>query len=62
MFPCSQNGGPIFSKPFNNDIWVMLLEKMYAKVYGGYRNIDFGFSTDALKDLTGAPAEYIDIK
>lgn len=28
----------------------MLLEKLYAKVYGGYSNIDVGFSTDALKD------------
>jgi hypothetical protein len=37
----------------------MLLEKAYAKVYGGYWNIGTGgFAEDALKDLTGAPTEF----
>lgn len=40
----------------------MLLEKAYAKVYGGYKNIEVGYSQDALSDLTGAVSDYIDIK
>lgn len=42
------------------EIWSMLLEKAYAKINGGYWNIGTGgFAEDALKDLTGAPTEYI---
>ena len=38
----------------------MMLEKAYAKIYGGYWNIGTGgFAEDALKDLTGAPTEYM---
>ena len=40
----------------------MLLEKAYAKAYLGYKNIILGFAGDALKDLTGAPSEYIDLE
>ena len=31
-------------------------------MYGGYHNIGIGYSCDAMKDLVGAPADYIDIK
>lgn len=34
----------------------MLLEKAWAKVHGGYLNIDGGLTREALHDLTGAPA------
>jgi len=40
----------------------MLLEKAYAKMYGGWSNIHLGFSCDALRDLSGAPTEYIDLQ
>jgi calpain-15 len=32
LFP-TYNGKPIYSRNHNNEIWVMLLEKAYAKVY-----------------------------
>lgn len=32
----------------------MLLEKAYAKIHGGYYNINRGLCTEALRDLTGA--------
>jgi hypothetical protein len=61
-FPMSGNGF-LGAHPVKGDIGVMLLEKAFAKQYGrNYRRIEVGFSLDALKDLTGAPAEYIDLK
>lgn len=47
----------IYAKPYKNDIWVMLLEKVWAKEFGSYMNIDFGYSTEGLMALTGAPYE-----
>lgn len=37
----------------------MLLEKAWAKVNGGYCNIDAGLTREALRDLTGASARTI---
>lgn len=37
------------------EIWVPLLEKAWAKAHGGYLNIDGGYITEAVHDLTGAP-------
>ncbi len=45
----------------NGTIWHIVLEKAYAKFYGSYADISGGggfkgFSSDALRDLTGAPS------
>ncbi|CAD8190588.1 unnamed protein product [Paramecium pentaurelia] len=56
--PCNQKGYPIFSKANGNELWVLLLEKAYAKIYGSYNKIEQGLAGYALKDLTGAPSEY----
>lgn len=49
----------LFCHSASAELWAMLLEKAYAKVYGGYWNIGTGgFAEDALKDLTGAPTEF----
>ena len=40
----------------------MILEKAYAQVYGNFEVIHMGHSVDALRDLTGAPAAYLDFK
>lgn len=53
-FPCIDNS-PAFSRA--NGLWVMLLEKAYAKVYGSYLNIEGGNPAIAMRDLTGAPYE-----
>ena len=37
------------------DLWVPLLEKAYAKICGGYQNIESGCPIDAFYDLTGMP-------
>lgn len=45
----------MFSKSNGNDLWVLLLEKAYAKVNGGYKTLTGGVPSHALMDLTGCP-------
>jgi calpain-15 len=56
-FPCVY-GRPIFAKPHGNEIWVLLLEKAWAKLHGSYQSIDLGSSMEALIALTGAPCKF----
>ncbi len=51
-----------YSKPVGNDIAVIVMEKAYAQLYGGYDIITMGHSIDAFRDLSGNVAEYIDLK
>ena len=50
---------PVFTSTKEHEIWVMLLEKAYAKVHGSYYNIVGGDPSHALRDLTGAPYKRI---
>ena len=45
-----------FNSSAENELWVMLIEKAWAKIHGGYLNINAGLIREALHDLTGAPA------
>lgn len=49
-----------FSKTDQNELWVLLLEKAYAKAYGSYWEIIGGDPVHALRDLTGAPYDRIE--
>ena len=63
IFPVSPSGGVPFCYTKTKEIWAMLMEKAYAKVYGGYWNIGCGgLTSDAMTDITGAPCSYIDLK
>lgn len=54
-FPCFPLGSPLFSKAHGNELWVMLLEKAYAKLHGNYFSLRGGYANEALQDLTGCP-------
>nr|XP_022343064.1 calpain-5-like [Crassostrea virginica]XP_022343065.1 calpain-5-like [Crassostrea virginica] len=45
-----------------NEFWSALLEKAYAKLFGGYEALVAGKAKDAMVDMTGGVAEGIEIK
>lgn len=57
--PCS-DGAPCFSKANGNELWVIILEKAWAKLHGSYERIEAGFAHEVMRDLTGAPSFDVD--
>ena len=49
-----------FSRTEEDEVWLMILEKAYAKAYGAYEKIASGNLAYTLRDLTGAPYETIE--
>lgn len=61
-FPTKQGKKLQFCRTKTNNIWPMLIEKAYAKMFGAYWNIGLGgLAINALKDLTGAPSEIVKV-
>jgi len=57
-FPCyPDERGPCFTKGNNEELWVMLLEKAWAKLHGNYEKVESGVASESLRCLTGAPVE-----
>lgn len=54
-FPCFPKEGPIFSRSQGNELWVLLLEKAYAKLHGSYSLLRGGWASEGMMDLTGCP-------
>ena len=61
-FPCFPKAGPFFSRAHNNELWVLLLEKAYAKLHGNYKTLCGGSPHEALMDLTGCPTTSFKVK
>eukprot|EP01038_Epipyxis_sp_PR26KG_P014549 gene14549-19531_t len=55
FFPCYPGGGPVYSRSHGNELWVLLLEKAFAKACGSYESIKAGYAYEAMIDLTGSP-------
>lgn len=53
---------PAFSSSIGNELWVVLLEKAWAKMYSSYKRIEAGLAEEALHDLTGAPIKNISMR
>ena len=49
---------PAFSKTINKELWVLILEKVWAKINHTYENTITGFASEAFRCLTGAPVEF----
>lgn len=52
---------PVFSKANGHELWVILLEKAWAKLHGCYQRIESGLAYQALRDLTGAHSYLINM-
>ena len=44
---------PSKTKDRNNEIWVLIVEKAWAKVFGSYQRIEAGMVGEAMYPLTG---------
>jgi len=60
-FPCKPFSGPIYTKTSDDELWVAVLEKAYAKIYGCYERLVSGSPYHSLPDLTGNPAEIYEL-
>lgn len=45
---------PIFTRSSQKELWVILMEKAWAKINGGFQNISAGLTREALRGFTGA--------
>mmetsp|Transcript_38641 Transcript_38641/g.38193 ORF Transcript_38641/g.38193 Transcript_38641/m.38193 type:complete len:209 (-) Transcript_38641:1819-2445(-) len=65
-FPCrfsdKKKFEPIYAQNNGSELWVMLLEKAFAKLNGYYDALNEGYLSHSLTNLTGAPVEQIKIK
>ena len=59
FIPCKWEK-PVFTRAKGNELWVLLLEKAWAKIHGSYHRIKSGQAHLTMRDITGAPAyQYI---
>ena len=59
--PVNDELQPLFAQPVDNTIWMMLVEKARAKLYGSYQKMfkKGGDPKGCLQELTFAPTEVI---
>ena len=61
--PCESCGMPAFAtSKKDNELWVSILEKDYAKLHGSYEALEGGLFQYSLVDLTQGASEEIDMR
>ena len=55
FIPCYPEGGPMYAKGHGNELWVMLLEKAYAKMCGSYAALKVRSLVRSFVDLLDYP-------
>lgn len=53
--------GPICSRSHSSAFWVTLIEKSFAKLYGGYASLSKLSAASSLRDLSGSPCVTVDV-
>jgi calpain-15 len=62
FLPVDKDGKPVFSKASGGiEIWVMILEKCWAKLHGSYGAIIGGLPFEVLHAFSGAPTSNTNI-
>lgn len=64
-FPITQDEDTVsfaFSRSFEDELWVSLIEKAFAKINGSYSALENGNISDALRTLSGSPVHEVDVK
>ncbi|PSN42970.1 Calpain-5 [Blattella germanica] len=62
FLPTSNNELVFTHSSLENEFWVPLVEKAYAKLHGSYEALEDGHLADALVDFTGGVSETLDLK
>ncbi|CAG7817585.1 unnamed protein product, partial [Allacma fusca] len=62
LLPCDEHDRPIFAKAHGKQLWVCLLEKAHAKLYGSYHALRTGCASEGLVSLTGFPTQTLKFK
>ncbi|CAF0766322.1 unnamed protein product [Adineta ricciae] len=60
-FPCTQYNQLAFTQAHHRQLYVPLIEKACAKLFGSYADLIGGQTEEGLQLLTGAPCEHIDL-
>lgn len=58
----TRDGKLAFSRTNGKEMWVVMLEKSWAKIHGSYERIEAGDTQTTIRDLTGAPGDTYDLK
>lgn len=61
-FPCTKHNHLVFTQAKRRQLYVPLIEKACAKVFGSYASLRSGNMLEGLQLLTGAPCDDINLR